>query len=194
MMICNDNQKKKLLLHSCCAVCSSHVISVLAPEYELSVFYYNPNIWPREEYEHRKSEQIRLLNEADFCRGVSYYDLDYDHSEYLSFVKGLEKEPENGARCSECFRLRLEKTARFAKENGFDCFCTTLTVSPHKNSSVINSIGLQVSESTGIEWLHSDFKKKDGYLHSTRLAKEYGLYRQDFCGCEFAWRGKGGSL
>ena len=184
-------KKEKLLLHSCCSVCSSHVISVLAPEYELSVFYYNPNIWPEDEYIHRKEEQIRLLQEADFCCGVGYYDLDYDHNEYLECVKGLENEPENGARCSVCFRLRLEKTASFALDHGFDCFCTTLTVSPHKNSAVINAIGEEVSEKYGIRWIHSDFKKKDGYLHSTRLAKEYGLYRQDFCGCEFAWRGHG---
>ena len=194
MNIYNDNQKAKLLLHSCCSVCSSHVISVLAPDYELGIFYYNPNIWPRDEYEHRKSEQIRLLREADFCTGVSYFDLDYDHTEFLDYVKGLEKEPENGARCTECFRLRLEKTARFAKENGFDCFCTTLSVSPHKNSAVINTVGQETAEKYGIEWVHSDFKKKDGYLHSTRLAKEYGLYRQDFCGCEFAWRGKQGQV
>jgi predicted adenine nucleotide alpha hydrolase (AANH) superfamily ATPase len=185
------NEKKKLLLHSCCAVCSSHVISVLAGEYDLSVFYYNPNIFPREEYEHRKSEQQRLLREAGFCEGVGYFDLDYDHTEFTDLVSGLESEPEGGARCSVCFRLRLEATARFAKEHSFDAFCTTLTVSPHKNSGVINAIGEDIARSYGIEWLHSDFKKKDGYLHSTRLAKQYDLYRQDFCGCEFAWRGHG---
>ena len=182
-------KKEKMLLHSCCSVCSSHVINVLVPEYDLSVFYYNPNIWPEDEYIHRKEEQKRLLREADFCRGVGYYDLDYDHEEYLCRVRGLEKEPENGERCSVCFRLRLEKTAVFALEHGFDCFCTTLTVSPHKNSAVINRIGEDISKEYGIKWIHSDFKKKDGYLHSTRLAREYGLYRQDFCGCEFAWRG-----
>ncbi|MBR5065749.1 MAG: epoxyqueuosine reductase QueH [Oscillospiraceae bacterium] len=186
-----SEKKEKMLLHSCCSVCSSHVISVLAPEYDLSVFYYNPNIWPQAEYEHRKSEQIRLLREADFCAGVGYFDMDYDHSEFLDFVRGLEKEPENGARCRECFRLRLERTAQFAKENGFDCFCTTLSVSPHKNSKVINEVGEEIAEKTGIKWVHSDFKKKDGYLHSTKLAKQYDLYRQDFCGCEFAWRGHG---
>jgi len=164
---------------------------VLAPEYVLDVFYYNPNIWPREEYEHRKNEQIRLLREADFCAGVGYVDLDYDHSEYLDYVKGLEAEPENGARCTECFRLRLEKTAGYAVSHGYDCFCTTLSVSPHKNSSVINTVGEEIAGRFGIKWIHSDFKKKDGYLHSTRLAKEYDLYRQDFCGCEFAWRGHG---
>lgn len=190
MEFMENAEKKKLLLHSCCAVCSSHVISVLAGEYDLSVFYYNPNIWPRDEYEHRKAEQIRLINEADFCRDVKYYDLDYDHSEFTDYVKGLEQEPEGGARCSFCFRLRLDATARFAIANGFDCFCTTLTVSPHKNSRVINAIGMELSEKYGLEWLYSDFKKKDGYLHSTRLAKEYNLYRQRFCGCEFAWRGE----
>ena len=182
--------KEKLLLHSCCAVCSSHVIYILANDYDLSVFYYNPNIWPLDEYEHRKKEQIRLLNTAPFCEGVQYYDLDYDHSEYLDAVKGLENEAEGGLRCNECFRLRLEKTARFAKYNGFDIFCTTLTVSPHKNSKIINKIGSEIGAAENIKWLESDFKKKDGYLHSTRLAKEYDLYRQDFCGCEFAWRGK----
>lgn len=182
--------KEKLLLHSCCAVCSSHVIYVLAADYDLSVFYYNPNIWPEEEYEHRKREQIRLLNTAPFCENVKYYDLDYDHSEYLNAVKGLEKEKEGGLRCSECFRLRLEKTAEFAKKSGFDLFCTTLTVSPHKNSDIINSIGNELAEKHGIRWLYSNFKKQDGFLHSTQLAKAYDLYRQDFCGCEFAWRGK----
>ena len=182
--------KEKLLLHSCCAVCSSHVIYVLAKEYDLSIFYYNPNIWPIEEYEHRKKEQIRLLRIAPFCSDVTYYDMDYDHQEYLEAVKGLESEKEGGLRCNECFRLRLEKTALFAKEHNFDMFCTTLTVSPHKNSEVINRIGSDLANQYGIKWLESNFKKKDGYLHSTQLAKEYDLYRQDFCGCEFAWRGK----
>ena len=182
--------KEKLLLHSCCAVCSSHVIYVLANDYDLSVFYYNPNIWPVEEYDHRKSEQIRLLSTAPFCKGVNYYDMDYDHQEYLEAVKGLEHEKEGGLRCNECFRLRLEKTAVYAKEHNFDVFCTTLTVSPHKNSEVINKIGSDLAEQYGIKWLESNFKKKDGYLHSTQLAKEYDLYRQEFCGCEFAWRGK----
>ena len=180
----------KLLLHSCCAVCSSHVISVLAQEYDLSVFYYNPNIWPREEYEHRKSEQIRLINTAPFCSNVKYFDEEYDHSEYLACVNGLEKEPEGGLRCTECFRMRLERTAQFAKKNNFDLFCTTLTVSPHKNSEIINAIGEELAEKYDLSWLYSNFKKKDGYLHSTQLAKEYDLYRQDFCGCEFAWRGR----
>ena len=182
--------KEKLLLHSCCAVCSSHVIYVLAKDYDLSIFYYNPNIWPIEEYEHRKKEQIRLLRIAPFCSDVTYYDMDYDHQEYLEAVKGLESEKEGGLRCNECFRLRLEKTALFAKEHNFDMFCTTLTVSPHKNSEVINRIGSELANQYGIKWLESNFKKKDGYLHSTQLAKEYDLYRQDFCGCEFAWRGK----
>ena len=183
-------KKEKLLLHSCCAVCSSHVISVLAPEYDLTVYYYNPNIWPKEEYEHRKREQIRLIQTAPFCEGVSYVDQDYDHQEYLNAVKGFEDQPGGGARCTECFRLRLEKTATFAVAHGYDLFCTTLTVSPHKNSETINAIGQELSAKYGIEWLYSNFKKKDGYLHSTKLAKEYSLYRQDFCGCEFAWRGK----
>jgi hypothetical protein len=182
--------KEKLLLHSCCAVCSSHVIYVLTNDYDLSVFYFNPNIWPVEEYKHRKREQIRLLSTAPFCKGVNYYDMDYDHQEYLEAVKGLEQEKEGGLSCNECFRLRLEKTAVYAKEHNFDAFCTTLTVSPHKNSEVINKIGSDLAKQYGIKWLESNFKKKDGYLHSTQLAKEYNLYRQDFCGCEFAWRGK----
>ena len=182
--------KPKLLLHSCCAVCSSHVISVLTEEYEVTVFYYNPNIWPEEEYLHRKAEQIRLLQEADFCKDVSFVDLDYDHNEYLSVITGLESEKEGGKRCEVCFRQRLEKTALYAKEHGFPFYCTTLTASPHKNSTVINALGEEISKRYGIIWLHSDFKKKDGYLHSVRLAQKYDLYRQDFCGCEFAWRGK----
>ena len=184
-----ENTKKKLILHSCCAVCSSHVLSVLAPEYDLTVLYYNPNIFPQEEYEHRKREQIRLIQTADFCNNVRYMDLDYQHDEYLNAVRGLEKEKEGGLRCHVCYELRLDKTAEIGKENGFDLFCTTLTVSPYKNSEVINTLGEKIANKYGIEWLESNFKKKDGYLHSTQLAKEYQLYRQDFCGCEFAWRG-----
>ena len=181
--------KQSLLLHSCCAVCSSHVLYVLSQEYDVTVFYYNPNIWPEEEYLHRKSEQIRLINEAAFCSEVKYVDRDYDHDEYLAYVHGLESEPEGGKRCEKCFELRLGETAKYASENGFELFCTTLTVSPHKNAPLINRIGNELADQYGIRWLTSDFKKKDGYLHSVQLAKEYSLYRQKFCGCEFAWRG-----
>ena len=186
----NAVKKEKMLLHSCCAVCSAHVISVLAPQYDLAVFYYNPNIFPQAEYELRKREQQRLLREAGYCEGVGYFDLDYDHSEFLACAKGLEAEKEGGARCTECFRLRLEATAKFAAQHGFTHICTTLTVSPHKNAELLNALGEEIAQKYGVMWVYSNFKKQNGYLHSTQLAKEYDLYRQDFCGCEFAWRGK----
>ena len=167
----------KLLLHSCCAVCSSHVISVLAQEYDLSVFYYNPNIWPREEYEHRKSEQIRLINTAPFCSNVKYFDEEYDHSEYLACVNGLEKEPEGGLRCTECFRMRLERTAQFAKENNFDLFCTTLTVSPHKNSEIINAIGEEKQSGSS----SSKNEKKELQASKCQVALSNELGCKDTC-------------
>ena len=176
-------QDKRLLLHSCCAPCSSHCLSELSPQIGVTVFYYNPNLDCAEEYEKRKREQLRFLRETGLA---DFLDCDYAPEDYISAVRGLEEEKEGGARCAVCFRLRLERTAREAKARGFDYFATTLTVSPLKNAKLINTIGFAVAEEVGVPYLPSDFKKRGGYLHSVRLSEEYGLYRQDYCGCAFS--------
>ena len=176
-------QDKRLLLHSCCAPCSSHCLSELSPQIGVTVFYYNPNLDCAGEYEKRKREQLRFLRETGLA---DFLDCDYAPEDYLTAVRGLEEEKEGGARCAVCFRLRLERTAREAKARGFDCFATTLTVSPLKNAKLINTIGFAVAEEVGVKYLPSDFKKRGGYLHSVRLSEEYGLYRQDYCGCAFS--------
>ena len=181
--------KKTMLLHSCCGPCSSAVIERLLPDYDVTVLYYNPNITDEEEYLHRLSEQKRLIEEA--YPGVKLICGNYDPQRWLEAVRGLENEPEGGARCSVCFKLRLEETAREAKERGFDCFDTTLTVSPHKNYEVISAIAGHISDELGIAYEAGNYKKKDGFKRSIELSREYGLYRQDFCGCEFSrWHPK----
>ena len=174
---------KRLLLHSCCAPCSSHCLSELSPQIGVTVLYYNPNLDCAGEYEKRKREQLRFLRETGLA---DFLDCDYAPEEYLFSVRGLEEEKEGGARCAVCFRLRLERTAREAKARGFDYFATTLTVSPLKNAKLINTIGFAVAEEVGVRYLPSDFKKRGGYLHSVRLSEKYGLYRQDYCGCAFS--------
>ena len=176
------NGNNKLLLHSCCGPCSTAVIERLKDYFDITVLYYNPNIEPYEEYLKRKKEQIRLLSELN----IKHMDIDYLNEEYRNKVVGYEKEPENGARCHNCYRLRLEKTAKLAKENNFDYFATTLTVSPYKNAKVINEIGLNLQNKYNIKYLLSDFKKEDGYKRSIELSKRYELYRQDYCGCLFS--------
>ncbi len=176
--------KKTILLHSCCGPCSSSVIERLKPFFDITVIYYNPNIEPVEEYIKRKNEQIRLLNELN----IKYFDIDYLNEEYHEAIEGYEREPENGARCPICYRLRMEKTAKIAMDNNFDYFCTTLTVSPHKPSKIINEIGISLENEYHIPYLLSDFKKEDGYKRSIELSKEYNLYRQDYCGCTFSKR------
>ena len=178
------DSKKSILLHSCCGPCSSSVIERLKEYFNITIFYYNPNIEPIEEYEKRKSEQLRLLNELN----IPYLDIDYLNEEYHEKVIGYENEKENGARCPICYRLRMEKTAKVAKENNYDYFGTTLTVSPHKPSKIINEIGLDLQKEFDISYLVSDFKKEDGYKRSIELSKEYGLYRQDYCGCLYSKR------
>jgi len=174
---------KKLLLHSCCGPCSTVCIErLLSSDFEVVVFYFNPNIEPLEEYEHRKEEQKKVCQHFE----VKFVDCDYDNAGWRDFVAGLEKEPEGGARCKKCFEFRLLKTAKYAKENGFDIFATTLSVSPHKNTIVINEVGQGVSGRFEIEFLPESFKKKDGYLRSINLSKEMDLYRQNYCGCNFS--------
>ena len=173
---------KKLLLHSCCGPCSTQVIDVLKDKYDLTIYYYNPNIDCQDEFAHRLEEQKR------FCSlvGVPVTQDGYDEMEFLSAVKGLENEKGGGARCPVCFALRLRKTARKAKELGFDVFATTLTVSPYKNSTIINSIGKQIETEEGIEFYDGNFKKQDGYKKSIEFSKKYNLYRQNYCGCTFS--------
>ncbi len=182
----NLNGKKKLLLHSCCAPCSSHVISYLTSFFDITILYYNPNISPRSEYEKRKKEQIRLIKEIDKVNEINIIDCDYDNDLYEEKIKGYENEPERGSRCTICFNLRLEKTAKIASELKYDYFCSTLSVSPYKNSKLINEIGKKLENEYGITWLYSDFKKENGYKHSIELSKKYNLYRQDYCGCKYS--------
>lgn len=179
-----DN-KPKLLLHSCCGPCSSYVISYLRDYFDITVLYYNPNIFPYEEYVKRKEEQKRLLREMTNDT-VKLLDCDYDNDKYEEVIHGLEKEPERGKRCTKCFLLRLEKTATVGKDEGFDFFGTTLTVSPYKNAQLINRIGEKLANDYDIRWLYGDFKKNDGYKKSIELSKKYDLYRQNYCGCIYA--------
>lgn len=182
-----ENNKPKMLLHSCCGPCSSAVIMTLKNDYDITVFYYNPNIYPEEEYLHRKSEQIKLIESVNKeGENIKFLDCEYDPENYEKYVCGLENEKEGGARCTKCFELRLSKTAKVAKENGFDIFATTLTVSPHKNAPLINEIGTRISNEIKVPYLVSDFKKKDGYKRSIELSKKYDLYRQKYCGCKYS--------
>lgn len=177
-----------LLLHSCCAPCSSQVISTLTNFFNITILYYNPNIYPKEEYLKRKEEQKKLLNKIESINKLNIIDCDYDNEVYEQTIKGLEKEKEGGARCYKCFSLRLEKTAKIGEENNYDYFSTTLTISPHKNSKIINIIGKSLEEKYNIKWLYSDYKKKDGYKKSIELSKKYNLHRQNYCGCIYSKR------
>jgi predicted adenine nucleotide alpha hydrolase (AANH) superfamily ATPase len=177
-----------ILLHSCCAPCSSWVITFLTKYFDITILYYNPNISPIEEYAKRKAEQIRLINEIEHEGKIDIIDCDYDNDIYESRIKGYEKCQERGERCTICFNLRLEKSAMIAKENNFDYFCSTLTVSPYKNAKLINEIGAELGKKYQVKWLYSDFKKNDGYKKSIELSKQYNLYRQDYCGCIYSKR------
>lgn len=177
-----------LLLHSCCGPCSSYVLEVLSEHFNVTVLYYNPNIFPESEYHKRLSEQIKIIDNMPFKNPVKFMPCGYNENEFLSAAKGFENEREGGSRCEKCFILRMETTASIAKEKGFDYFTTTLSVSPHKNSLMLNSIGESLSEKYNIKYLYADFKKKEGYKRSIILSKEYDLYRQDYCGCRFSLR------
>ena len=181
-------EKKKLLLHSCCAPCSSGVLEELNKNYEITVLFYNPNIFPKEEYDLRRDEQIKFIQKLKPEVEVDFKELNYNPEEYYEFVLGFENEPEGGARCKRCYELRLDMAGKYAKENNFDLFTTTLSVSPYKNANYLNELGLEISSKYGVEYLISDFKKKDGYLKSIQNSKKYGLYRQKYCGCEFSKR------
>ena len=186
--ISSYEKKPKLLLHSCCAPCSSYVIEYLAKYFDITIFYYNPNISPVSEYLKRKDEQIRLIKEMGLNGNIKVAYCDYDNNVYEELIKGLENEPERGNRCTVCFKLRLDKTAARACQLKYDYFGTTLTVSPYKNSSLINEIGLELQDKYNIKFLVSDFKKKNGYKRSIELSKIFNLYRQDYCGCKYSKR------
>lgn len=181
-------ERPSLLLHSCCAVCSSYVLLCLNPYFKLTVLYYNPNIEPFEEYEKRKKEQLRLLKEY---AEVKIIDIDYENGRFREAISGFEHEPEGGERCSRCIELRLRRTAELARDKNFDYFCSTLSVSPHKNALLINTIGKKLQDESGVRWLYSDFKKRDGFLKSGIESKRLGLYRQNYCGCGFSEQGRG---
>ena len=176
--------RPRLLLHSCCGPCSSYVLSYLTKHFDVTLLFYNPNIQPQAEYDKRLDCQLQLLKTV--FPTVSLMPCAYDGEEYSRVSEGLEDAPEGGARCAACFRLRLEETARCAKENGFDWFCTTLTVSRRKKADVINAIGESIAARYGVSWLPSDFKKRDGNRQSLILSQTYQLYRQDYCGCLYA--------
>lgn len=176
----------KLLLHCCCAPCSSYVLEYLTEYFEITAFFYNPNITDIKEYEKRKSELKRYISQRDFRYPVTMIDGDHEPEEFFAISKGREDIPEGGERCRMCYKLRLEKTAQLAKEKKYDYFCTTLSVSPHKNAQWLNEIGGESEQKYGVMYLYSDFKKRNGYKRSIELSAEYGLYRQNFCGCVFS--------
>lgn len=181
-----EDRLPSLLLHSCCAPCSSYTIEYLSQYFKITVLYYNPNISPAAEYEKRKAEQIRLISEMKTDNPVKLLDCDYDYNDFIAVAKGYEHCPEGAERCFRCYELRLRECAKRARELGFDYFCTTLSISPLKNSQKINEIGLRLQEELGISWLVSDFKKREGYKRSIELSREYKLYRQNFCGCVYS--------
>lgn len=185
-----DGQVPTLLLHACCAPCSSYCLEYLSNYFRITLFYYNPNIYPESEYSLRVDEARRLINEMNFKNEVSFLEGEFNPKEFYDCIKGFEGEKEVGERCFKCYRLRLEKTAKIAKEKGFDYFTTTLSISPLKRSDKINEIGEAIGDICGVKHLPSDFKKKNGYKRSTELSKEHGLYRQDYCGCVFSVREK----
>ncbi len=178
----------KLLLHSCCAPCSSYVLEYLSRYFDITVLYYNPNIYPPEEFAKRADEQVRLADEMSFEHPVKVVVADFNADEFYSAVRGHEGDPEGGDRCRLCFELRLGKAAEYAGEHGFDYFTTTLSISPLKNAAVLNDVGAAAAERYGVAYLFSDFKKRGGYKRSCELSAQYGLYRQDYCGCVFSVR------
>ena len=175
----------RLLLQGCCGPCSSYVLEYLTQYFDVTLLFYNPNIRPEAEYVRRLDTLRQLLASMPTARPVTLLETGWRGAEFEAVAKGLEAEPEGGARCTRCFLLRLEETAKQAKAGGFDFFGTTLTVSPHKNAELLNTIGLDFEQKYGVRWLPSDFKKRNGYLRSIQLSKEYGLYRQEYCGCGY---------
>lgn len=182
----NLDEPPTLLLHSCCAPCSSYVLEYLSRYFRITVFYYNPNIYPADEFYKRLAEQKRLIERMPLENPVSFIGSEHYPERFYSAVKGLESLPEGGERCRICFRLRLEETARIAAQRRMDYFTTTLTISPHKNAGVLNEVGNEAGEKYGVRFLPSDFKKRGGYQRSTELSRQYSIYRQNYCGCVFS--------
>lgn len=180
------SSRPRLLLHVCCAPCSSAVLERLCPYFDITVRYYNPNISPREEYDYRAEELLRLLREFQAVKEVKAEIPEWDEAPFLQLASGLEQLPEGGERCTKCYELRLRDAARAAKEGGYDYFCTSLSVSPYKNAAKLNAIGNRLAVEYDVKYLTSDFKKKNGYLRSIQLSREYHLYRQPYCGCRFS--------
>lgn len=190
-LISSLDKVPRLLLHSCCAPCSSYCLEYLSRHFSITVLYYNPNISPHGEFTKRAEEQRRLISEMTVKNPVELVVDDYDPNDFFNAVKGLEDCKEGGKRCFVCYRLRLERAARYAAENDFDFFCSTLSISPLKNAQKLNEIGEELSEIYKVKNLPNDFKKKGGYLRSIELSREYGLYRQNYCGCVFSKRESG---
>lgn len=180
----NIEGRPKLLLHACCGVCSSYVLEYLTNYFEITVLYYNPNIFPEAEYQKRLETQKEII--VKMVPEVKLLEIGYREEDFNNIAKGLEDEKEGGKRCPKCYYFRLEQTAKLAKENNYDYFCTTLSVSPYKDSEKLNKIGKLLSEKYQINYLYSDFKKREGYKRSTELAKKYNLYRQNYCGCKYS--------
>ena len=187
----NDSCVPTLLLHSCCAPCSSYVLEYLSTYFEITVFYYNPNIYPASEFEYRLKEQQRFIREFlennPSANSIHFMEGKYENDRFYEVVKGLEQEPERGLRCTECFKLRLGESAKVAAKEEFDYYTTTLSISPHKDAELLNTLGSEIGEKYGVKYLYSDFKKKGGFLRSTKLSEEYGMYRQDYCGCVYSY-------
>ena len=181
-----EGEKPSLLLHSCCAPCSSYVLEYLAPYFRICDFYYNPNISPKKEYEDRKEELVRLIDEMGLSTQVTFLEGTYRPEDFFAMAKGMEDLPEGGERCFKCYEMRLRESAKIAKEQGAEYFATTLTISPLKNAQKLNEIGERLAEEYGVKYLPSDFKKKNGYKRSVELSAQYELYRQNYCGCVFS--------
>ena len=184
----NKKEVPSLLLHSCCAPCSSYVLEYLSNYFKITILYYNPNISPEEEFIKRCEEQQRLIKEMPLKNKVSFISGVYDNDRYEDIIEGLQNEKEGGIRCHKCYRMRLEEAAKKAKKEGYDYFTTTLSISPYKNAKVLNEIGEELAKIYEVKYLYADFKKKDGYKRSIELSKEYNLYRQDYCGCKYSKR------
>ena len=183
----NSGNNPKLLIHSCCAPCLSYVLEYLSQHFDITLLYYNPNISPKSEFEYRVSELKRLVYEMPFDKEINIEIPEYNDREFYDEVKGMEDIPEGGERCFKCYEIRLRKAIEYGKENGFEYFTTTLSISPYKNAEKLNEIGERLAgEYGGVKWLPSDFKKKNGYKRSIELSRKYNLYRQDYCGCVYS--------
>lgn len=182
----SSNKTPKLLLHACCAPCSSYVLEYLSKYFEITIYYYNPNIYPETEYQRRMNELKKFISNYKSINKINLIEEKYDTNDYYKAVKGYERLGERSERCYKCYEFRMTKACKYAKENNFDYFTTTLSISPYKNSNWINEIGSNLEKEYNIKYLYADFKKKNGYKRSLELSKEYNLYRQDYCGCVYS--------